>query len=374
MNYDIYLNFTHYCNVDCVRCYLSTEERKDRSVISLEHLEKFVAFESFKSNGGEGVNVSWLGGEVTALSVTLLEQYRAIIKKHLPKAKNIIITNLYSLSSRHVKFIKETFETIETTYAEGFKRSLTGSEKEYKCNFIKNMKKLKDAGLDTFVNVELNDATYAKDPKWLLDIARETGQLNWEFDLSVRFDTVFEVLSQGGNPLNEQSYPSHPPLTISYHQWSEYVKRYLTEYADECKELGVKIGFFSAAVEKNHDAFFSTTNSSHIFSLTPNGSVFGTPIYTGIAPLSYGHLDQNTEEEIVSAPLRLNHVYYENVIRMENAICHTCRFFNECKGGFSSVPVEDGSGECAGMYSLRSYLEDEYIPNMKKDVTNWQLV
>lgn len=373
MKYDIYLNMTHFCNVNCPRCYLTDTQRKDRAIIPLDKLEMFLSFKSFATNGGEGVNVTWLGGEVTTLSLDVLNAYKEVINRILPKARNVLITNLYSIPNKLLDFIKETFDCVETTYAEGHKISLDGSETTYKEHFIKNLKKMNDAGIELYVNVELNDATIEKDPVWLIDMARQTGQKLFEFDISVRFDIIHQLISQGIAPVNELGYPDQPPLTINYKQWEEYVSRYLTEYESECKELGIEIGFFKAAAEKAHDAFFSTAYAAHLFTLTPDGTVFGTPVYSGIPPLAFGKVGENTEEEIVGSPLRMNHMYFENVIRLDGAKCHECRFAGECRGSFSSVPVEDGSGTCAGMYNLREYIEDAHLPMQKNDDSKWKL-
>ncbi|ELP5902255.1 hypothetical protein QTV49_004278 [Vibrio vulnificus] len=75
-------------------------------------------------------------------------------------------------------------------------------------------------------------------------------------------------------------------------------------------------------------------------------------------PIFYGNINRNSEEEILNHPTKLKLTAYEHVGRFHNEDCYTCEFFNECKGGFSCVPITDGSGECVGMKSVREYVEE----------------
>ncbi len=369
---DIYLNLTHYCNVDCFRCYLSKEDRQRRDTMPKEYITKLLSSPLLKD--GADVNISWLGGEVTTLPVKVLEQYRDIIKDLLPKSKQILITNCYSVTDKHLDFIKETFDTVETTYAEGGKTTLNGDTSAYKERFISTLGKYKKAGIDLFINVELNDFTLKSGYDWIFEITEKSGQTNWEFDISVQFDKVFELLAKGDTSfLNKHGYPASVPLTISYEQWSQYVLGLLRDHSQRCKDTGISIGFLASCVQKDFDAFFSTSDSGHIITMNVDGAIFGTPVYSGIEPLAFGHIKNDSLEDILSSSKRSGFIYSEAVERRMDAPCHSCRFHEECRTGFSSVPIEDGSKSCVGMYPVREYVADVYLPLLRNNPQMWQL-
>lgn len=369
---DIYLNLTHYCNVDCFRCYLTKEDRERRKLMPIDYVSKLLS--SPELGDGEGVSISWLGGEITTIPLQKLERYRDTIKKLLPKAKNILITNCYSVNTQQMQFIKETFNTVETTYAEGGKKSLKGCTSTYKERFKSTLKKYKKSGIDVFINVELNDLTLGSGYDWIFEISKETGQVNWEFDISVQFDQIFERIAKGDTSfLNQYGYPYNVPLTINYKEWSEYVLKLLTTHNEQCKRIGLKIGFFASCVQKDFDAFFSTGTSSHIITMNVDGALFSSPVYSGLEPLAFGHIENDSLTDILSSQKRGEFIYSETYMRQKDAPCLSCRFYDECKTGFSSVPIEDGSGTCVGMYSVREYIADIYTDKMNSDERLWQL-
>lgn len=360
---DIYLNLTHYCNMECPRCYLSKSMRQDRSMMSHETLEKIASMSCVQNSSNEDpITMCWLGGEVMTLPMERLIEYREIIKRLVPNAKNRLVSNLFSLTNEQIKFIKETFYSIETTYAAGMKMSLDGSESKYQERFKNNLKKLADEGILCHVNVELNDKTIEAGVDHIIDLARYTGQKSWEFDISVKFDEIL----QNGVKVNEYSYADEVPITITYREWANYIIQFIRDRNSEMKELGIRIGFLDSCFSKDNEPFFNTMKTHVYLTFNPNGDVLGAPVFSGIEPIFYGNINRNSEEEILNHPTKLKHTAYEHVGRFHNEDCFTCEFFNECKGGFSCVPITDGSGECVGMKSVREYVE-EYRKEFEKN-------
>ncbi len=361
MTIDLYLNLTHYCNVDCYRCYLSKEEREKRTLLEPDHIKTFLSDETIQNVDSHDIKVSWLGGEVTTIPVDKLVEYRQIIRELLPNSKNILITNCYAVTKEHLRFIKETFDGVDTTYAEGGKASLSGSVAKYKERFIDTLKKYNDAGIEVFVNVELNDHTIQAGHEWLFDIAEKTGQKLWEFDISVQFDKVHKLLNNNDSSLlDSNGYPSSIPLTISYKEWEDYVGQFIKTYDNRCQKNGIKIGFLQACIAKDHDPFFSTGTSGNLLTLAADGTIYGTPIHSGIRQLSFGHITTHTVSEVLVSAKRLGFLESEIILRQQDSICDSCNYRDECKSGFSSAPVEDGSGVCVGMQNLRSYIDTYY--------------
>lgn len=361
MTLEIYLNLTHYCNVDCYRCYLSKDEREKRELLDPEHLKRLLSDPIVQSIDSSDIKVSWLGGEVTTIGVEKLEEYKAIIQEYLPNCRNILITNCYSITDAQLHFIKNTFDSVDTTYAEGGKASLCGNESKYKERFVKTLKRYNDAGIEIFVNVELNDHTLQAGHEWLFEIAETTGQKLWEFDISVQFDVVHKLLNKGDTSiLDANGYPSSIPLTITYREWHDYVSELLKSHSTRCEDLGIKVGFLQACIQKDHDPFFSTGSSANLLTLAADGSIYGTPIYSGIQSLSFGHITEQSVSDILVSPRRAGFLESEIIIRQRDSICDNCKFRDDCKSGFSSAPVEDSSGVCVGMAPLREYIESHY--------------
>ena len=363
---DIYLNMTHFCNMECPRCYLPSDMRKDRTMMSVDTLRKVVAMECVKQvENEEPITLCWLGGEVLTLPMERLKEYRDVIRELAPHARNRLTTNIFSITEEQIDFIKETFYSIETTYAAGKKMSLDGSEEKYQERFKKNLKRLADAGILCHVNVELNDKTIEAGVDHIINLARETGQKSWEFDISVAFDRIFEE----GAKVNDYMYATDVPLTITYKQWADYVIQFIRDRNDEMKELGIRIGFLDSCFSKENEPFFNTMKTHAYLTATPNGDILGAPVFAAIKPIHYGNIHENTEDEILNHPTKVMHTAYEHVGRFHNEDCGTCQYFNECKGGFSCVPITDGSGECVGMKSIREFIEDyrkEYDANPSK--------
>ena len=300
------------------------------------------------------INIAWLGGEALTIPIPKLIEYREIINKKVPHAKNRLITNLYSLTNEQIDFIKDTFYSIETTYAAGLKMTLGGDEDKYQERFARNLKRLNDHGILCHVNVELNDRTVKAGVDHILELARETGQTSWEFDISIEFDKIFA----GGVKVNPYMYADEIPLTISYKQWADYVIQFVRDRNAECKELGLRIGFIGSCFANDSDPFFNTMKTADYLSINPNGDVLGAPVFAAIPAIHYGNIHKNTEEEILSHPTKLSHTAWEQIGRFSSSDCSDCPYYTECRGGFSCVPIHDGSGECIGMKSVRNYIEN----------------
>ncbi|KDM90931.1 hypothetical protein [Photobacterium galatheae] len=328
--------------------------RQNRAMMSTDTLEKIVSMDCVQSAPKDDpITLCWLGGEVMALPIETLIAYRDVIHRIAPHARNRLVTNLFSLTHEQIKFIKETFFSIETTYAAGMKMSLDGSEEKYQHRFKRNLKKLADEGILCHVNVELNDKTIEAGVDHIIELARETGQKCWEFDISIKFDQVLEK----GVQVNDYLYADDVPMTVSYKQWADYIIQFIRDRNKEMKELGIRIGFIDSCFSKDNDPFFNTMKTHVYLTFNPNGDVLGAPVFSALHPIFYGNIHQNSEKEILNHPTKLKHTAYEHVGRFHHEACYHCEFFTECKGGFSCVPITDGSGECVGMKSVRSYIE-----------------
>lgn len=238
--------------MNCPRCYITEGERSNRQIMSTETLTKVLTLKCVQDRAkDQPITLCWLGGEVLTIPLSVLEEYKKIIKQYAPNAINRLTTNLYSLKNEHIDFIKNTFNSVETTYASGHKFSKDGSEYKYQHKFVKNLKKLRENGILCHVNVELNRETYNKGIDPIIEIIKETKQPSWEFDISVQFDKIFE---EGVN-INDYQYATNVPLSITYREWASFVIKFLTEKRDVLRQYGVRIGFIDSCFSKNNDRF-----------------------------------------------------------------------------------------------------------------------
>jgi MoaA/NifB/PqqE/SkfB family radical SAM enzyme len=212
----LFVNLTKLCNVNCPRCYLSLESRETVDRLDPEILRKALRSEFF--SGGANVVVVFQGGEPTVVGKDALYKYASVVTDVVPGAKMAMVSNLYSVPDWLLEFAHDVLGgRLETTYANGKKMSLGGSEGSYQKRFRGGLKKSIEFGLNVPVNVELNAESIAGGVEFFVDLAIETGAKIWEFDFSVNFDEFreFPIYDSMGYPIL--------PKTVTYEQFYNFV-------------------------------------------------------------------------------------------------------------------------------------------------------
>lgn len=340
----LFINVTKQCNVNCHKCYLTEENRSLNQFLSNETLKQLCLAPEVKA--AESVLVIFEGGEASLAGYDRLKSYSQVVREQLPNARQTMVTNLLVMPNWLINLCKEEYNSVfETTLALGGKYTLSGSESKYIEKFTKSLKKVADAGLECTVNIELNQQTIKAGPQAIIDIAEETGNKYWEFDLSVDFEYFLS------NPtFNLNNYPLLS-LQSSFDEVSKYLEAYIADYKTELKRLGLEITSLDYLQGKVDNLSFNIAKDMNFITLNPNGTVTTNPLFSDMPQTYLGNINKDAFSEILKAPGRRMRGRHE---RFRMSTCLPCPFYDVCGSGASHAPVIDGSGECVGFFNTRN--------------------
>lgn len=348
----LFVNLTKQCNLNCPRCYLTEENRKNKNQLSLDTFRKLIEHPFFID--AYDCTVIWEGGEPTLLGKDKIYEFINLTREVLPRARQTMVTNFLNMPDWLIEMTINEFEgRIETTYAMGNKFTLDGSQERYKERFERSLIKARLAGIEAVVNIELNKETYEMGTDSLASIIKKTQNKFWEFDFSVDFS------EHNKNPIyNNYRYPLLNG-TITHKQFSEFILELFTKHKIILDEIGVK----SSVVEHIKYHFdttmaFNVKRESEFITINPDGTITTNPLFSDM-PMTYlGNLNTQTTDSILNNKAIELRAKYE-VVRTRP--CLTCEFYMYCGGGASHVKLMDGSGDCAGSLSLWKYFSKKEL-------------
>lgn len=337
----LFVNLTKYCNVDCPRCYLTPLNRSTRTFLEPNILHTLMSHEFFRTD--ENPVVIFQGGEPGLVGKNLFSEYVDAVRSANPYAKMTMVSNLYVMPDWLMELSKTAFEgKIETTWAYGMKMSLNGDENLYQRRFTETLKNVVESGIYCTINVELNRETYNAGPRKIIQLLESTGAHSIEFDISVRFNDFRQ------SPLFAEGFYPQLPLTISYREFSFYIKR----LREHIKAFGlsdnISCGLLSDISIRRKNPAFNTLRERDFLTVNPDGTMTTNPLFSDIRETYIGNIYKNSLDYVLSNENRQQRIEYEQKRLIP---CKSCEYFDFCSGGPSHVPVYDGSGECAGMKS-----------------------
>lgn len=346
----VFVNVTKLCNINCPRCYLTPESRAQKDRLEPSHLISFIDHSFFKEP--EPVKFIFQGGEPQVMGADYYDQCIHGIKQILPEATFGAVTNLYTAHDWFLELAKEHFgSAFDTTFALGEKFTLAGSHSDYLKKFIASAKRSVDAGVAPRINVELNPETVAATPQALIDIAHETGVVDWEFDHSVAFNAFARA------PKDLPGHPSYPhlPNTVPYQEYADFIWEFLSLWGLHFPKTPLNNGFaFLSRMQKGEgigleNMAFNVGRELEFLTINPDLTLTTNPLFSDIQTTYLGSLAEHSLDTLLANPERHARARYEKVRALP---CQSCRYLNLCGGGPSHVPVFDGSGECAGAKSV----------------------
>lgn len=355
----LFVNLTKQCNVNCPRCYLTDEHRKQKGLLPQDIFVKLISHPFFSD--ARSCTVIWEGGEPTLVGRKAIEDFLVLTRDLLPRARQTMVTNFLNLPDWLVELTKEFFDgRIETTYALGNKFTLGGSHEKYQERFKKSLRKAVDCNLESVVNIELNKETFLQGTDALISVMEETGNKYWEFDVSVDFAQYLSMPR-----LNKLGYPVLPG-TISHDQFSSFIIELFTKHKDRLDRLGVNSSIIEHAKNRfDKNLAFNVKRESEFITINPDGTVTTNPLFSDMPHTYMGNLNNNSTDEILSSQKILDRARHENRRVLP---CMSCEYYQYCEGGASHVPLFDGSGECAGskrIWSLFDSDEQQWALNFK---------
>jgi radical SAM protein with 4Fe4S-binding SPASM domain len=342
----LFVNLTRLCNVDCPRCYLTPENRKSNLMLRKGLLTEILTSEFFSNPAPDGLppEVIFQGGEPTIVGLKAFIGYIDEVQRACPSAKMTMVSNLMRVPDWAPDVAHEYFESrIETTWAAGMKKSLTGKEDVFQQRFARSLKKVIDAGLTCPVNVELNRETFDAGPEVILDLASKTGANAFEFDFSVRFDDFRKSPAFGpGN------YPVLP-ASITYAEFRDFVLALRRQLIAQKLSEKISCSLMRPLSMRKIDMAFNTCREEDFLTVNPDGTITSNPLFSDISETYFGSLEEADLDTLIKHPNREARVAFEAERR---APCTICEYFGVCEGGPSHVPVHDTSGECAGLIGV----------------------
>jgi radical SAM protein with 4Fe4S-binding SPASM domain len=199
------------------------------------------------------------------------------------------------------------------------------------------------AGITCPVNVELNRETFDAGPGAIIDLARRTGARTFEFDFSVQFDDF-----RTKPAFRKGNYPMLPG-SLSYLEFRTFVVGLRREIISQGLQGSITSNLLRDMSERKMDMAFNVCREADFVTVNPDSTVTTNPLFSDIPETYIGSLEEQGLDRILAHPNRRDRIAYEQDRR---SVCKGCEFVEICEGGPSHVPVEDGSGECAGLKGL----------------------
>lgn len=344
----LFINIIKQCNMHCDRCYLTETSRKDPLTLSEEALER-VLTSSWASQGEIGL--IWEGGEASLAGRAHFRRLLERSRELLPHARQTMVTNLFNLPNWLVELSHEFFKgKIETTLAMNGKFSLSKDLGQFLTRFSKNHLKASRAGIVCPINLELNDHTVALGAPALIDFLEPLAPCRVEFDVSVDFEAFLKApaYTLHGYPLL--------PLTASYLEFANFVKCFSTQLRERGLDRVINSSLIDEMREKKESSMFAVQRGADFLTLNPDGTLTTNPLFSDLAPTFLGNVLTDSMDTLLNSRKRSQFIRHELRKTLE---CHGCDYLSLCSGGPSHAPTFDGSGECSGMKSLRSFFGND---------------
>jgi len=322
----LFIHTTWACNMDCPRCYIPKDLREDHtSRLNADYLKQTLKHPSIdKSNQTVAI---YMGGEPSIVGEKKLREYMNVVTKALPNARHTMVTNLFYLPNWLVALsLKECAGQIETTYANGAKQTLSGHKSKYQEKFIKNLTTVTQAGINCTVNLELNIETIQAGIQPIISIMKESGAKDWAFDYSVNFDAF------NHNPIYDRF--DYPVLTGS---------ATLKDYWDFVNSLKQDPWLVNNLVRitPRSEGYNVLDNHYSFLTINPDNTVTTNALFSTMKQLQYADVDALKKSKAFEN-------YQRAVINRIKPRCLGCHEFSDCRGFSAHIPIQDGSGICAG--------------------------
>jgi MoaA/NifB/PqqE/SkfB family radical SAM enzyme len=310
--------------MDCPRCYIPKTLRDDyyTAGLNVDYLSQTLKHTSIgQSNKTVAI---YMGGEASAISEKQLRTHMNVVTKELPDARHTIVTNLLNLPKWLITMsLKEFAGQIETTYANGKKQTLSGSEYRYQKKFVRNLTAVTSAGINCTVNVELNIETIDAGIEPIINIMKESRARDWAFDYSVDFDEF------NYNPVYDEF--DYPVLT-----GSATLKEYW-DFVNAIKQNEWVINN-KVRVAPRSDGF-NVLEGKSFLTINANNTVTTNPLFSTMNALQYSDINAINQSKI-----RERH---ERAAISRIRSCVGCNEFYDCQGFSSHMPIQQ-NGVCAG--------------------------
>lgn len=312
-----------YCHLRCPHCYLSLEERQDKSILAPELIEatcrKIDAYWNERGIKERTVVCYWYGGEPTSMGIPLFKDMADRINAVFSadrgyEVRHTILTSLVSVRN-------DWFEVFET-YGDGeFQTSYDGTMRggSYVKKWERRVMDSVSKGMRVSTISVVNRDLLEQGPDWTLDYLSELGvsETSW---------LPFMWNEQN----NGDMYDMYAP---TMRKWSEFMMR-LSERWMERKEAGLhvpEIGQMRFILSQSDSGGPFANIAAQTLFLMPNGD-FVLPDYRDgwmefMQP--FGNIIDQSFGEVLASPARKAYLRRQ-VTRNRNPECLDCQHGDKC--------------------------------------------
>lgn len=309
-----------FCHLRCPHCYLSLEERKDRTVLSPEMIEaacrKIDAYWDARGITRRKVICYWYGGEPTSMGIPLFSDMADRINAVFDPAKgyevrHTVLTSLVSMKD-------DWFDVFRKYGGNHFQTSYDGDMRSYVKKWDRRVRESVAAGLDVSTISVVNREILQQGPVTTLDYLSDLGILETSW-------LPFMWNDQNATG----AYDLYAPTMAA---WSDFMVA-LTERWLERKTTGLhvpEIGQMRFILGQGGKGPFANIAGQTMF-LMPNGD-FVLPDYRAgwkefMRP--FGNIIIQDFGDIVASPARRSYIRRQ-MTRNGNRECLSCEHADKC--------------------------------------------
>lgn len=312
-----------FCKLRCPHCYLSLEQRKDKTILSIEDIriacQKVDDYYKERKLKQKTIICYWYGGEPTSMGIPYFKEMADTINSVFTKekgyrVKHTILSALVGVKEDWYPVFEEYGNNYVQTSFDGLMRG-----DKYVQRWEESVKKIIDRKIDLATISVVNSTLLKDEPEPVLDYLSELG---------VKETSWLPFM------LNEQNYNSgkYEEYAPKMNDWSNFMIR-LTEHwlkrKSENKHVP-EIGQMSFILSQRNLPSLSNIASQTLF-LMPNGD-FVLPDYKYgwyefMQP--FGNIFEKSFKEILFSPERRKYIRRQ-VTRNKNPECRTCEHSNKC--------------------------------------------
>ncbi len=388
---------TMKCNLDCQHCFLFSDIRKDKRIMTVDEFKVAVdkIAEHFRSEKtAEFADVTIIGGEPTTVPARFYEECIPYLRaKFEGTGKQFLISIVSNFTNtKGLMKIAPLFDMITTSYEyDRFDAQLIDAFNSKKSIWWKNLEEWVESGHKLGISISLTKET-AENVITCLDTLYAAGVRYFQFNYmhpdgellrGMTTDANYQIFQDNRRAILTEGMPYKAEVAPSQNVWGGFateakaMKEVLHWYIAKRKS-GKHVSIYPIEPHVNamlgrgsNDGFLCPSMNS--LCIRTDGEVTGCTIESGQRDaITYGNAYTDNLDEIMNSKARTDHVSTLNSMDM---ICYTCEFYAMCRGNCKfrdSVWSKDPNEECQGLKSylleLKDHLDEvqEFVPVYEK--------
>ncbi len=373
---------TMKCNLDCQHCFLFSEVRKDKTIMSVEDFKTTVdkiAKHYENDPSAEFADITIIGGEPTIVPPRYYEEVIPYIREvfePIGKYFHISIVSNFTNTSG-LKKIAHLFDMISTSYEyDRFEAQQIPTFQNKKSTWLRNLEEWTDREFPLGISISLTKNT-AENVKAALDFLFSKGVRYFQFNYmhpdgellkAISTEESYIAFTQQRKAHLTQQAPFKAVLREDQTAWGGFeleaeAMRNVLDWYLEKRRAGIDVNVYpitshaKAVMHQTDDDGFLCP-SQNALCVSTKGDVTGCTIESGQSdPIVYGNIFSDSLDKIMNSQDRIEHVGTLNNV---SSTCYTCEYFHMCRGNCKFRNMlwdESPETECQGLKSYLQYLE-----------------